>query len=74
MTTEQKIYFATFGDLKFYGALERIKNQAIQFGIFNLLFIFFLPKTNIQYSLFSSEYSEYSFSPPWQHSAGYTVV
>jgi len=40
MTTEQKIYFATFGDLKFYGALERIKNQAIQFGIFNLLFIY----------------------------------
>jgi len=38
--TEQKIYFQSFGNSNYYGALERIKNQAIRFGVFDKLFIY----------------------------------
>lgn len=37
---EQKIYFHTFGNEKFYGALKRIRKQVDQFNIFNALFIY----------------------------------
>lgn len=37
---EQKKYFNTFGNEKFYGALNRIKKQVEEFNIFNALFIY----------------------------------
>jgi hypothetical protein len=40
MTSEQKIYFASFGNSRFYGGLKRITKQAMQFKIFSLLFIY----------------------------------
>jgi hypothetical protein len=38
--TEQKIYFQTFGSSKFYGALERIKNEANRFKLFEKVFTY----------------------------------
>jgi hypothetical protein len=37
---KQKIYFHTFANEKFYGALKRIRKQVDQFNIFNAVFIY----------------------------------
>jgi len=37
---KQKIYFITFGDNKYYGALKRIEKQVKNFDIFEKIFIF----------------------------------
>lgn len=37
---EQKKYFHTFGNERFYGALKRIQKQVEEFNVFNALFIY----------------------------------
>lgn len=38
--SNQKIYFQTFGNSNFYGALERINKEAIKFELFEKIFIY----------------------------------